>query len=362
MASRCVVQAETGALKRCVGIRVHLADLNTGFPQRIGARCGDIQCRSCNSDRVLGAVHHIPLRRTDLLIGIAAERQIRKDRLAICAGGRISDFVASAVIEPVGHTCQGFSGVGVGLIDGQTALIFRHGGLDLDVGPNRIKTSAGIAGQRLIFAGGIIPAQHRFVGINTIGTAGGGIGFLGREALGGLSRCRDGQGVAFLRERDAVAAVTGKVEVAQHTVAVGDAGAVVAAGVLRQLDGVTPTGACRREAGNIRGALHGVYNFAVPQRKRGIARRIDAVIKRTAAPRAVVVGTSVLADQVPDNGLRGGPFLSTDNVAAVAVTIRSAVLGAGVATGQSQRDTALDRGGQVVPTAAGTLHIVAAVI
>ena len=104
-ASRCVVQTETGTLKRGVRVRVHLTDLYTGFPQRIGARCGDIQCRSCNGDRVLGAIHHIPLRRTDLLIGIAAERQIRKDRLAICAGGRISDFVASAVIEPVGHTC-----------------------------------------------------------------------------------------------------------------------------------------------------------------------------------------------------------------------------------------------------------------
>lgn len=108
-ASRCVVQTETGTLKRGVRVRVHLTDLYTGFPQRIGARCGDIQCRSCNGDRVLGAIHHIPLRRTDLLIGIAAERQIRKDRLAICAGDRISDFVASAVIEPVGHTCQGFS-------------------------------------------------------------------------------------------------------------------------------------------------------------------------------------------------------------------------------------------------------------
>ena len=133
LTSRCVVQAETGALKRRFRIRVHFADLYTGFPQRIGARCGDIQCRSCNSDRVLGAVHHISGRCADFLIAVAAQREVGKDRLTVCAGNRVGDFVASTVKQPIGNACQGFTGISVYLVDGQGPIFFHSTYLKVNV-------------------------------------------------------------------------------------------------------------------------------------------------------------------------------------------------------------------------------------
>ena len=343
-------------MKRGIRVRVHFADLDTGLPQRIGTCRRNIQSRGCNGDWVLGVVHHISGRGTDFLIGIAAESQIRKDCFTIRTGSHISYLVASAVIEPVGHACQGFSGVGISLIDGQTALIFRHGGLDLDIGSHRIKPSAGVTRQGLILSGAVIPAQYGFVRVNAVCAASGGVGFLGRKALGRLRCGRDGQGIAALRKRNAVATIAGKVEVTQHTVGVGDAGTVVAAGILRQLNGVAPTGVCRRKAGNISCALHGIHNFTVPQGKRGIARRIDAGIEGTGSPRAVVVGASVLTNQVPNDCLRSGPLFGVHDVAAVAVTVCRAILCTGIAAGKRQRNAALNRRRQVVPTAAGALH------
>ena len=362
LASRGVVQTETGALKRCVRIRVHLADLNTGFPQCIGSGRRDIQGCGCNSDWVLRVVHHIPGGGADLLIAITSQREVREDCRAICSGSHIGYLVAICIIEPVGHACQRLAGVGVGLIDGQAALFVHNGSLDFDVGSHGIKARAGIAGQGLILAGRIVPTQHCFVGINTIGAAGGGVGFLGGEVLCSLRRGRDGQGVAALCERNAVTAIAGKIEVVQHAVAVRHAGAVVAAGVLRQLNGVAPAAACRRKAGNIRSALHGVHNFAVPHGKRGITGRIDTAVKRTGFPRAVVVGASVLTNQVPDNRLRSGPLFCVNNIAAVAVAVCRAILRTGITTGQGQCDAALHRGRQVVPAPAGALHIIAAVV
>ena len=105
-----------------------------------------------------------------------------------------------------------------------------------------------------------------------------------------------------------------------------------------------------------------VNTVRIPQRKRGITGRVHTVVKRAAAPRTVVIRTSVLTDQVPDNRLCSGPFFGVHDAAAVAVSIGYAILGTGVAAGQSQRNAALDSGGQVVPASAGALHIVAAVV
>ena len=163
-------------------------------------------------------------------------------------------------------------------------------------------------------------------------------------------------------EGDAAAAVAAEIEVAQYAVGVGDTGTVAATGILCQLNGGAPAGGYRRKAGDIHSRLHGGRYGIVPQGKCGIAGGIHTGIEGAGSPGAVIIRASIFADEIPDDGLCRRPFLGIDDIAAVPVAGGGTVLRAGIAAGQCQRDAALDGGGQVIPAAAGALHIVAAVV
>ena len=88
--------------QRLSGFGVYLQDLDAALGQCVGTLLGDVQRRCGDGGRVSGAVHHIALRRADLLIGIAAQRQVAEYRPAVRAGGHVGHFIAAGVKQPVG--------------------------------------------------------------------------------------------------------------------------------------------------------------------------------------------------------------------------------------------------------------------
>lgn len=76
----------------------------------------------------------------------------------------------------------------------------------------------------------------------------------------------------------------------------------------------------------------------------------------------VEANSILFADQLPDDGLRGGPFFRVDDGTAVPVAGHRAVVGTGIAQGHRQCNAALHRSGQVIPAGTGSLLIGAAVI
>ena len=88
--------------QRLSGFGVYLQDLDAALGQRVGTLLGDMQRRRGDGDCVSGAVHHIALRRADLLIGIAAQRQVAEYRPAVRTGGHLGHFIAAGIKQAVG--------------------------------------------------------------------------------------------------------------------------------------------------------------------------------------------------------------------------------------------------------------------
>lgn len=219
-----------------------------------------------------------------------------------------------------------------------------------------------ITGHRLIPSRPVIPADHRSIRIDLIGTAGGRVGFLGVGILGRRCRGRDSQGVALPCEGDAAPAVGGEIVVTQYFIVIRDRSCIAARCVPPQLDGVAPARCVLCKAGDHRGVLHRRRDLVIPQPEGRVAARVHAAIERAVSPIVVGIGVAVFADQLPDDGLRGGPFFRVDDGTAVPVAGHRAVVGTGIAQGHRQCNAALHRSGQVIPAGTGSLLIGAAVI
>ena len=232
----------------------------------------------------------------------------------------------------------------------------------MNVRPHGVAPHAGVTGHRLIPSRPIIPADHRSIRIDFIGTAGGRVGFLGVEILGRRCRGRDGQGVALPCEGNAAPAVGGEIVVTQHLIVIRDRSCIAARCVPLQLNGVAPARCVLCKAGDHRGVLHRGDDLVIPQFEGRVAARVHAAIKWAVSPIIVGIGVAVFADQLPDDGLRGRPLFRVDDGTAVPVAGRRAVVGTGIAQGHRQCDAALHRGGQVIPAGTGSLLVGAAVI